>query len=321
MKYKVKIGITILVALLIVYVGTLFLKKSYHQLTGKVFSYKIFFRNVNGLKKEDPVKIFGYEVGKVTRIELADTGALVFIEVFQELPLKADATAEIQIKEVLTGKQLVIYPGKSPEKFPENTVIQGISNYDFSMLTSKFGKIADAIPEHSVVKVFERIDTLTEALVKLTQAINKEKTEKTFSLLNRNLEMLLQIQKDIYKYNAFKTFEKMGKLTDSLETFLTLTRKTLRKTNRFLDTLDNNSENLTLTLKILPRTLERTNLLLSEMQKLMTKDSTMFSLFMRDPKIVGDLERLLQKTEKTLDLINQDKLKIGLKLFGKKKKK
>ncbi len=321
MKYKVKIGITILVALLIVYVGTLFLKKSYHQLTGKVFSYKIFFRNVNGLKKEDPVKIFGYEVGKVTRIELADTGALVFIEVFQELPLKADATAEIQIKEVLTGKQLVIYPGKSPEKFPENTVIQGISNYDFSMLTSKFGKIADAIPEHSVVKVFERIDTLTEALVKLTQAINKEKTEKTFSLLNRNLEMLLQIQKDIYKYNAFKTFEKMGKLTDSLETFLTLTRKTLRKTNRFLDTLDNNSENLTLTLKILPRTLERTNLLLSEMQQLMTKDSTMFSLFMRDPKIVGDLERLLQKTEKTLDLINQDKLKIGLKLFGKKKKK
>ncbi len=321
MKYKLQIGITLLGALLIVYLGTFFLKRSYNVFTGNVFYYKIFFKDVNGLKKEDPVKVFGYEVGEVKEIILSDSGAIVRVEVYQPLVLHSDVTAEIQIKEILTGKQVVIYPGTSPKKFSQEQIIRGISNHDFSKLTSKFGKIAEAIPEQSVVNVFERIDTLTQALVKLTRILNKDNTEKTIDLLNENLKMLLQIEKDIYKYQTFGTLKKLGNFTDSLQNFLLLTRSTLQKTNLLLDTLSNHSDKMVFTLKTLPLTLQKTNVLLTDLHSLIREDETLLAKLTKDKKLVKDLERLLQKTEKTLDLINNDELKIGLKFSRKKKKK
>jgi len=71
------------------------------------------FSSVGGLKKGDPVKVAGVNVGEVHRIALADFNADVTLSLDRELRLPADTIASIQTAGLLGDAYVSLSPGGS----------------------------------------------------------------------------------------------------------------------------------------------------------------------------------------------------------------
>lgn len=102
------------------------------------------FPSVGGLKDGSSVEIAGVEVGRVTRITLADYQARVFIAMRQGVKLQEDSIASIKTKGLIGEKYIRINPGGSDKIIPPNGKIREVEPpVDFEELLSKyiFGKV------------------------------------------------------------------------------------------------------------------------------------------------------------------------------------
>lgn len=74
----------------------------------KSIHYKTFLSSSTGLKLGDPVRLAGVEVGKITRIDIADSRVRVDFEVQEGTAIKADSVATIRLTNLLGGQFLGI---------------------------------------------------------------------------------------------------------------------------------------------------------------------------------------------------------------------
>ncbi len=113
----------ILGSILILYL-TIAWAKQIHWFARKTNVYWIEFENVNGLKTTDPVLMRGVEIGSVLSFQIQKQKVAVQIQVKEEFPVPQGSIAEIQIKEILGGKQVSIEPG-SGSPLPSGSKITG----------------------------------------------------------------------------------------------------------------------------------------------------------------------------------------------------
>jgi phospholipid/cholesterol/gamma-HCH transport system substrate-binding protein len=182
MKNSIKIGLVFLGSIVLLYLSLVWGTQSGWFQTNSL-KYFIDFENVNGLKISDPVLIRGLTVGTVTNIELKEDFCRVEIRIKKEFPLKNHTEAEIQIKELLSGKQLVLIP-KGNQILPEKSILKGKETFDFSFMVSKFGKFVDFIEKQNVdiekmISWIIRIDSFLNNpyLLKLPEQITKTLTD------------------------------------------------------------------------------------------------------------------------------------------------
>jgi phospholipid/cholesterol/gamma-HCH transport system substrate-binding protein len=102
------------------------------------------FPSVGGLKEGSSVEIAGVEVGRVSKIALADYQARVFISMRSGVKLQEDSIASIKTKGLIGEKYIRINPGGSEKIIPPNGKIREVEPpVDFEELLSKyiFGKV------------------------------------------------------------------------------------------------------------------------------------------------------------------------------------
>lgn len=73
------------------------------------------FTNVAGLKVGAPVEIAGVRIGEVRSVTLADTEALVTMQILNEVKLREDDMPQIRTKGIIGDKYVRISPGGSTE--------------------------------------------------------------------------------------------------------------------------------------------------------------------------------------------------------------
>ena len=137
------VGAIVLVAILVFVFGTMWLSGRSVSSDNVV---RIQFDNVSGLKRSSPVRVSGYSVGKVERIEFVDVGkVLVLAGLPPKIRPKLDASAKI-VSVTLVGDYAVDFdPGKSGQLLPEGRIILGSQDLGLTGMATELAERADSI--------------------------------------------------------------------------------------------------------------------------------------------------------------------------------
>jgi ABC-type transporter Mla subunit MlaD len=127
----IKVGVFLTVVFLVFVIGQLWILRFNIGKPG--FYLNIFFDDVTGLTKGDPVRVYGITKGKVISIDMKDNGVLVKVWIEKDVVLKEDARASIQDVAMISGtKTIVINPGVSDKLFDISRALEGAPNRGLS---------------------------------------------------------------------------------------------------------------------------------------------------------------------------------------------
>ena len=210
----IKVGIFLTVVLVIFVIGQLWLLR--FNVGKEGFYLNIFYDDVSGLTKGDPVRVYGIKKGKVMSMKMERNGVLVRVWIENSVVLKEDTKASIQDVAMISGtKTIVVNPGVSDSLFDISDTLQGAPNRGLS--TVEVGGITEQLED--------LLKTLRSAMA------GSEGTFETMGSTLRELDLLLKENRKGLK----QAIEGSG--------------ENLEKTQILIDNMDSSIKELDLTLK------------------------------------------------------------------------
>ncbi len=129
----VKVGLTVIVGLLILFLGITWAKGL--NIFGAIESSSyIRFHEIGGLEVGDPVSISGVKRGRVDNIWTRATDVLVKITLPRDVVLHKDAIAKIMMLELMGGKKIEMSIGSLPPVRKESDTLDGYFSGDVGTL-------------------------------------------------------------------------------------------------------------------------------------------------------------------------------------------
>lgn len=319
MSKHIQIGLSVIAAILLLYLMLAWGTSSGFWATEKQ-AVSIIFDNVDGLLEGDPVDVRGFRSGKVTAIRPAAEGVYVEVALDKAIPLKADASASLQVRELMGGKQISIMPGASATELPEDAHIPGEKELDFSSAFSRLGDGLEALDFERLNSTFYCLDTLSQRLIGLASAVPPAQLSELAGSLGSTTRSLN------YFVNQLNKNDLPDKLDSTLAQFAQLAGTADAALQRF-DQLAASMQERTLpqadTLMIklgdfltkTEKSLEAANGLFMQLKD----TSTIAGKLLYDPSWVQLLDSSLYNLNKTLIHIRRHKVHVALSLSPKKK--
>ena len=292
MKKEVKIGITGIVSLVVLFLGINFLKGK--NLFSSTSTYYIKFTNAKGLSKSSNVYADGYNVGVVSDIiyDYEHPGSvLVEISTNKDLRIPKGSSAKLD-EAVLGGCTLnMLLATNLTDAFHPGDTIEG------SDAKGMMAKAADMMPQ--VELIMARVDTLVATLNRLTSDPNLPLIIQNAEQITENLNKSTQELNNLLANNVpqlTNTFNKVGE-------------NTITFTNRLNDLN-------------MQATLDSVNTTISSVHQLMTQIQSpqgSLGLLMRDPGLYNNLNHTVQSADSLVtDLKAHPKRYVHFSVFGKK---
>lgn len=292
MSKEVKIGLTGIVALVIMYLGVNFLKGI------KTFSnrdvYYISFSNTKGLTKSSPVYADGFKVGIVSGIKYDySTPGNVVVEINTDETLRIPKGSSAELDEaILGGCKLNLLLATNPrEAFQPGDTIIG------SDAMSVMSKAGNMMPQ--IESVVAKVDTLITALNALVSNPNLpiilEQAAVVSQNLNRSSAQLNQI---------------LGKDVPQLTHTYTVAGENISQLSANLNQL-----NFQATLDSVNQTLSSVHAMMAAMQ---SQEGTIGKM-MKDPSLYDNLNHTVQSADSLVnDLKSNPKRYVHFSVFGRK---
>lgn len=308
MKYftkEVKIALTAVVAIVLLFVGLNFLKGiNVFQSTN---TYYVKFKDVAGLMVSNPVYANGYPVGIVRTIDYdykRGEGVVVGIELDDEMQVPRQTRAELAA-ELMGGVKMTLKLGPNPvDLIAHGDTIQG------SIYVGALDKMGALMPV--VESLLPKLDSILSNLNQLTADPALAQTLHNTAALTADLKQSsAQLNKmmkgDIPQMvgNLNRASENVEKLTANLASIDVQT--TIQSVNATLDDVQRLSSSL-----------EGTSQLLNT--KLQSTDNTM-GLFLNDRGVYDNLNATLRSADSLMtDLKAHPKRYVHFSVFGRKDK-
>ncbi len=291
MRREIKIGLTGIVALVLLFIGMNFLKGS------KIFStsqpYYIRFPNIKGLTKNSTVYADGFSIGTVGNIIYQGPGkVLVRIDANDGIKIPHGTTATLD-EAMLGGCTLNLTMGDNTDCYQPGDTLLGTD------VKGLMATVGDVIP--SAENVLSNVDSLILALNALAT--------------NPNLPIMLDNVRQITE-NLNTTTQQLDKLMKSDVPHLVAT---LESAGQNVDTLTANLAKLELqrTMDNLDATISNLN---AATQKLTSPDNNI-GLLLSDTALYNNLTSTMENASLLLDDIKQHpKRYINVTVFGRKSK-
>lgn len=299
MKFsEVKVGIFVFIALVIV-VATMFWTKGFFIKKDQI-DYKVYFPAVNGLSIGDPVSVNGVKSGKVTSIELEGDSVVVEFRLDKSVRLKKDYKIEVTMLEIMSGKQILITPGKSGELISPGTPLYGINSADFSEVVTNFSEISNDV-KILIRKIGETNDNLNKAINNINDITGDENmksglktTVANLKNASENLNLLLRENRGSFR----KITEKIDSTVGNVNTLFDESNPKIKTTFEDIKTLSVKADSL----------IGNLNVIISDIQ---TKKSGV-GKFIYDDKFFENLNRTVTELEKLVRQIRKKGVKINL---------
>lgn len=300
-----KIALTAVVALVLLFVGLNFLKGI--NVFKSTNTYYVKFKDVAGLAVSNPVYANGYPVGIVRTIDYdykRGECVVVGIELDDEMRVPQQTRAELQA-ELMGGVKMTLVLGPNPVKnIEQGDTIQG------GMHLGAMDKVGEMIPQ--IEKMLPKLDSIMDNLNHLTsdpalaatlhnaQAITsnlKQTSEKLNVLMQGDVPVMIANLKNT-SANAERFTGKLAAL--DVQSTLNSANATLASANRLADQLGEMSTSLN--------------------TKLQSKDNTL-GLFLNDRGVYDNLNSTLRNADSLMiDLKSHPKRYVHFSVFGKKDK-
>ena len=301
MSKEFKVGLLAIVAGSVLYIGFNFLKGI--DLFSNTSKYYAFYANIDGLAVSNPVTLNGYDVGRVSDINIIqeqDNIVKVELDIQESLVIGQSTQAELTT-DLLGSKSVVLKMknGDTPLESGgtiEGTVEQGLME---TILDS-----TDPL-KSTIIKVNELLIGFSDSKLKLDSAlVNFTQTAKKINYaLDQNQRNILKITNDLSELTGILKDEQDG------------VKPLLANINTITDSLkvlelSETVNNLNKTLSSLKSTMDKVNNGAGSMAKFMNDDS----LYTNLNHTAEDLDKLL------IDFRENPKRYVHFSLFGKKDK-
>lgn len=301
MSKEFKVGLLAIVAGSTLYIGFNFLKGI--DLFSNTSKYYAFYENIDGLAVSNPVRLNGYDVGRVSDINIVqEQNNIVKVEFDIQKRLVVGQSTQAELTTDLLGSKSVVLKmkdGDTPLESGgtiEGTVEQGLME---TILDS-----TDPL-KSTIVKVNELLIGFSDSKLKLDSAlVNFTKTaQKINRALDQNQRNILKITDDLSELTGILKDEQDG------------VKPLLANVNTITDSLkvlelSRTVDNLNKTLSSLKSTMDKVNNGAGSMAKFMNDDS----LYTNLNHTAEDLDKLL------IDFRENPKRYVHFSLFGKKDK-
>lgn len=292
MKKEVKIGITGIIALVVLFLGINFLKGV--NLFSSTNKYYIQFGNAKGLSKSSNVYADGYNVGVVSDIiyDYEHPGT-VLVEITTNKDLRIPKGSSAKLDEAVLGGctlNMLLKTNLTDAYHPGDTI-------PGSDTQGMMAKAASMMPQ--IEQIVARVDTLIATLNRLTSDPNLPMIIRNAELVSENLvrsseELNRLLANDVPQLTT--TFNRVG------ENAITLTDRL-------------NSLNLQATMDSVNMTISSVHQMMDQIQ---SPEGTL-GLLMKDPSLYNNLNHTVQSADSLVtDLKAHPKRYVHFSVFGKK---
>ncbi len=305
MKKEIKIALTAVVALVLLFVGINFLKGI--NVFKATNTYYVKFKDVAGLTVSTPVYANGYPVGIVRTIEYdynRGEFVVVGIELNKEMRVPQQTTAELEA-ELMGGVKMTLMLGPNPtQNMERGDTLSG------RMHEGAMDKVSAMVPQ--IEKMLPKLDSIMDNLNRLTgdpalAATLHNAKDITDNLRETSVQLNGMMHNDIPVMlgNLKRTSANAERLTANLanldvQTTLNKVNATLASANQLSDQLNGMSTSLN--------------------SKLQSKDNTL-GLFLNDRGVYDNLNATLRNADSLMiDLKAHPKRYVHFSVFGKKDK-
>jgi phospholipid/cholesterol/gamma-HCH transport system substrate-binding protein len=225
---EIRVGVVTVVALVALVAGILWgkgLVVGVHQLT-----IKMDFPRAGGVDIGAPVRIYGVRKGSVTAVEVMETGVRITATVEPAVALHPDATASLQMVELMGGKAIEIQPGNAPGKLADGALIEGRIEGDVADLLGSADKISE-----DARTLLHRLDSAVQAT---TAIINDPALRQGIKSTVANLEQASSAANDLVAANQATITETVRNLNELARDLKSIAGRADVAIDKTLGTLD-----------------------------------------------------------------------------------
>ena len=207
------VGLLSTVSIVMFFYGIRFLQEE--TLQGSTFSFKVIFKDAQGIDSGDEVRMLGKKVGYVRSTSIEGQNILCELTVSNDLELSIpiDSKIEITQQDIMGSKIITIFPGKDQKKFITNGDVISGRNAEVVSLTEDIGdfakKINDTFGLQQKQQIMNSISDIEVVISELREFVNKnkdiiKKEDKDnfqfilsdFNSVAADLKMVIQNQKE-----------------------------------------------------------------------------------------------------------------------------
>ena len=207
------VGLLSTVSIVMFFYGIRFLQEE--TLQGSTFSFKVIFKDAQGIDSGDEVRMLGKKVGYVRSTSLDGQNIICELTVSNDLELSIpiDSKIEITQQDIMGSKIITIFPGKDQKKFITNGDVISGRNAEVVSLTEDIGdfakKINDTFGLQQKQQIMNSISDIEVVIGELREFVNKNKDIITkedkdnfqfilsdFNSVAADLKMVIENQKE-----------------------------------------------------------------------------------------------------------------------------
>jgi phospholipid/cholesterol/gamma-HCH transport system substrate-binding protein len=225
-KTEILVGFTITLALIILVMGVIF-GKGIHVFSSRVY-LDVGFSNISGVEAGDPVVIRGVDAGRVEKVTLNSESAVLRLSIKENIPLYSDLIVTIENRELMGGKQVVIYPGESGQYADMNRVFRGESRGDPGLLLARgegvIGRIDSVLKQASLLfsnRLSMILRNMQEGTKQVTELIKENRGDISLSI--SRLERITD------RFENDSTAAQIGRLVADLDSAAILVKQIARR--------------------------------------------------------------------------------------------
>lgn len=295
---EVKIGLSALVVLVMVYWGINFLKGL--NVVERNNLYHLSLEDATGIEVSSALLVRGYRVGSVTDMKLHSMKSNIVVEIIVRRNYQIPVDSYVQIAEgaIMDAPTLKLVPGVSSDYYQDG----------------------DTIPFVKVATMMDKFNTVAGQLVSLTSTLQATVTQVNKLLAQENIDNLSVAMKNVKDVtgNLNNMVVTQNRNLDRILKNAEMITQTLNEaTPDFKEAIANINKLSGGLSETLPQTVDRINALL---EKINSTDGTIGKL-LNDDSAYNDLDKALVDLSALLtDLKKNPKRYVHFSLFGKKDK-
>ncbi len=303
------VGASILFAAIILVTGVLWLKEV--SISRKLVDYAVLFPNVGTLQIGDPVMVNGVSKGAVKRIYLHDDGVAVIVEIDREVRLTDSCRIAIQNIGLMGERGIGLqYSG-------EGSAVSSLGKGDTVFLRGSFDTgIGEAMG--MLGDVLGQVQELAGNVASIVgQTVGDSSFLTLFKSIVVRLDSITLAVQDLFGENRTSIDRSIANLATLSEEL----KKLMERNSPSIDSIVANTEELTSrAVGIMDNIDTLTGSVHTILDQIQDEESTI-GMMIKDKTLYRDLQQTVADLDSLVRNVQQDALKLRIKIgFGKKKK-
>jgi len=295
---EIKVGVTVLLGL-IVFIWVLGWTKNF-TFSSSDNNILVRFNNISGLEIGNNVTVNGVKKGHVSDYDIKGDNVIVTLKVDSDVKLKKDAQFFLESTDLMGGRKVEIYPGKSDEPLDLKNVHHGTYITDIAGVIALFGDLQD------------KISIIANETAKTLQSLNSFLDDKAF---------MQEVRNSVKNLNNVTT--ELGRvLKDNQQNIKEITANTKEITDETKIFFQENKNNFKSTLNNLNAAVVKSDSLLSALnylvQETADRRNNLGKILYNDSLYVNILESMQSVNKLTkllMDQLETDGIKVDASIF------